>query len=49
MDATDALTRLGGVGAHAELVAALGRNRLRLAVEAGAVRRVSQGVYALPG
>ena len=48
MDAIKGLTRLGGVASHAELVAALGRKELRLAVGAGDVRRVGQGVYALP-
>ena len=48
MSATKVLTRLGGVASRAELEAALGRTELELAVAAGDVRRVGQGVYALP-
>ena len=48
MDPVDALTRLGGIGSTAEILALTTRKRLRRAVEARQVVRVSRGRYALP-
>ncbi|WP_374457499.1 hypothetical protein [Nocardioides sp.] len=48
MDAVAALTRLGGIGSTADILRLTTRKRLRRAVEARAVVRVSRGRYALP-
>lgn len=49
MDCTAALTLLGGTATSAELVAAVGRGRLRRAVAAGVIERSARGHYRLPG
>lgn len=49
MDVVEALTRLGGVAAVAELMSLTTRRRLRTAVTAGRVVRVAPATYALPG
>lgn len=46
MKAVIALTRLGGVASHAELVDVVGRARLRRAVDAGLIVRRGSGTYA---
>jgi hypothetical protein len=43
-----ALTRLGGVASHAELVNAAGRSALRTAVDAGLIVRAATGTYGVP-
>lgn len=48
MDPVSALTRLGGIGSTAEVLTLTTRKRLRRAVEARQVVRVSRGRYALP-
>ena len=48
MDPVTALTRLGGIGSTAEILALTTRKRLRRAVDARGVVRVSRGRYALP-
>lgn len=48
MEPAQALTQLGGVAAHAELLAFTTRSRLRRALAAGEIARVSHGRYALP-
>ena len=48
MDAVAALTRLGGIGSTADLLALTSRKRLRRAVAAREVLHVSRGRYALP-
>ena len=48
MDAVAALTRLGGIGATADVLRLTTRKRLRRAVEARLVVRASRGRYALP-
>lgn len=48
MDPVSALTRLGGIGSTAEVLALTTRKRLRRAVESRQVVRVSRGRYALP-
>ncbi|GAB2974787.1 hypothetical protein [Nocardioides montaniterrae] len=47
MDAVVALSRLGGVATHAELVDATTRSRVRAAVAARLIERRAHGVYAL--
>lgn len=49
MEATDALTRLGGVASTHDLLRLTARGKLRTAVRDGAIRRVGAGRYALPG
>ena len=44
-----ALTRLGGIGSAAEVVALSSRRQLRSAVRRGEVHRVARGGYVLPG
>ena len=48
MDAVAALTRLGGIGSTADVLALTSRKRLRRAVAARQVVHVSRGRYALP-
>ena len=48
MDPVDALTRLGGIGPTAQVLALTSRKRLRRAVATRAVVHVSRGRYALP-
>ena len=48
MDAVAALTRLGGIGSTAEVLALTSRKRLRGAVASRRVVHVSRGRYALP-
>lgn len=48
MDAVAALTRLGGIGSTADVLALTSRKRLRRAVQARRVVHVSRGRYALP-
>jgi hypothetical protein len=48
MDAVTALTRLGGIGSTADVLTLTTRKRLRRAVEAREVVRVSRARYALP-
>lgn len=48
MDAVAALTRLGGIGSTADVLALTSRKRLRRAVAARRVVHVSRGRYALP-
>lgn len=47
MDAVIALTRLGGVATHAELVDAVGRSALNSAVRAGFIARRATDTYAV--
>lgn len=49
MDPVAALTRLGGIAGHADLLALTSRKRLRRAVAARQVVHVSRDRYALPG
>lgn len=49
MDPIAALTRLGGIAGHADLLALTSRKRLRRAVTARQVVHVSRDRYALPG
>lgn len=49
MDPVAALTRLGGIGTPAAILALTTRKRLRRAVAAGRVVHISRGRYALPG
>ena len=49
MDPVAALTRLGGIAGHADLLALTSRKRLRRAVAARRVVHVSRDRYALPG
>ena len=49
MDPVAALTRLGGIAGHADLIALTSRKRLRRAVAARQVVHVSRNRYALPG
>lgn len=48
MEVVVALTRLGGVATHAELVGATGRSALRAAVDAGLIVRAATGTYSVP-
>lgn len=48
MEVVVALTRLGGVASHAELVSAAGRSALRSAVDAGLIVRTATGTYGVP-
>lgn len=48
MEVVVALTRLGGVATHAELVSATGRSALRSAVDAGLILRAATGIYSVP-
>ena len=48
MEAVIALTRLGGVASHAELVNAAGRSALRAALDAGLIVRAATGTYGVP-
>src|SRR6476661_4830959 len=49
LDASDALHRLGGVATWAELEPVTSRRRLRTALAAGRVTRLTRAQYALPG
>lgn len=44
-----ALSRLGGVATHAELLSEVGRRRIRSAVASGLIVRTAHQTYALPG
>jgi very-short-patch-repair endonuclease len=48
VQAVIALTRIGGVASHAELVNAVGRSALRTAVDAGLIVRAATGTYCVP-
>ncbi len=48
MDAVEALVRLGGIADAATIGTLTSRRRLRTAVNAGRVKRLARGVYALP-